>query len=61
VAVFLLPSKAAPTRAAKAPATPAAATPSGSELAPADQADDDLLRPASFLAAGGDLEGEGRL
>lgn len=61
VAVFLLPSKTAPTRVAKAPATPAAATPSGSELGPADQADDDLLRQASFLAAGGDLEGEGRL
>jgi hypothetical protein len=62
IAVLLLPSKQPPTKVAAASKTPAAATSSsGDELTPADQADDDLLRQASFLAAGGDLEGEGRL
>jgi len=60
VAVLLLPSKRSPTHVATASATPAAA-PSNDDLAPADKADDDLLRQASFLAAGGDLEGEGGL
>jgi hypothetical protein len=61
VAALLLPLKRPATHVASAPPTPAAATTQGSELTPADQADDDLLRQASFLAAGGDLEGEGRL
>ena len=61
VAVLLLPSRRPPVNAAAAPATPVAATTSASELSPADQADDDLLRQASFLAAGGDLEGESGL
>jgi hypothetical protein len=61
VAVLLLPSKRPPASAAAAPATPAATSSSASDLSPADQADDDLLRQASFLAAGGDLEGESGL
>jgi hypothetical protein len=61
VAVLLLPSKRPPVNAASAPATPIATSSSASELSPADQADDDLLRQASFLAAGGDLEGESGL
>jgi hypothetical protein len=62
VAVLLLPPKRPPTHAAAISRTPAAkASSSADELTPADQADDDLLRQASFLAAGGDLEGEGRL
>jgi len=62
IAVLLLPSKQPPTHVAATSKTPAVTTsPSADELAPADQADDDLLRQASFLAAGGDLEGEGRL
>jgi hypothetical protein len=61
VAALLLPSKRPPAQVAAAPATPVASSPSSSELNPTDQADDDLLRQASFLAAGGDLEGEGRL
>ena len=60
VAALLLPSKRPAPGAASAP-TPSASSAADSELAPADQADDDLLRQASFLAAGGDLEGEGGL
>lgn len=61
IAVLLLPSKRPAANIASASATPVATSSTGDDLAPADQADDDLLRQASFLAAGGDLEGEGRL
>jgi hypothetical protein len=60
LAVLLLPSKRPSANIAAAP-TPGAAASSAPELSPADQADDDLLRQASFLAAGGDLEGESGL
>ena len=61
LAALLLPSKRPAANIASASATPVATSPSGDELAPSDKADDDLLRQASFLAAGGDLEGEGGL
>ena len=61
VAVLLLPAKRPTAKIASQSATPVATSPSSDDLAPADKADDDLLRQASFLAAGGDLEGEGRL
>ena len=64
LAALLLPTRR-PAATAAAHPTPvmAAAAPAdgGSELGAADQADDDLLRQASYLAAGGDLEGEGSL
>ena len=63
VAALLLPVRRLAPPVAASP-TPAA-QPSGSELGAADQADDDLLRQASYLAGGGDLESdvsvEGRL
>ncbi len=63
VAALLLPLRrhaatvavSAPTPAAAEAHSPAAA---GNELDAADQADDELLRQASYLAAGGDLESE---
>jgi hypothetical protein len=64
LAALLLPTRRpAATAAARPTPVTAAAAPAGdgSELGAADQADDDLLRQASYLAAGGDLEGEGSL
>src|SRR5262245_15761554 len=62
IAILLLPPRRpAGTAAAHPTAVPASpvAPEGGTELTAADQADDDLLRQASYLAAGGDLEGEG--
>jgi hypothetical protein len=63
LAVLLLPGRRGPSVASVAP-TPATAPAassagsSGSELGAQDQADDELLRQASFLAAGGDVDTE---
>ena len=66
LAALLLPLRRhAPPRVAAVPTPSVAAAGSDSELTPADQADDELLRQASYLASGGDLDNdvpvEGRL
>ena len=69
VAALLIPLRRPPSAAASHPTPVSAGAPpsngSGGELGAADQADDDLLRQASYLAGGGDLETdrtiEGRL
>ena len=62
VAVLVLPLRRSASTAAAHPTPVSAAAPApdgnGSELGAADQADDDLLRQASYLAGGGDLETE---
>lgn len=56
-ALALSGRRAVPSNAAAAKATPGASA-AGAELSPADAADDALLREASFLAAGGDVDTE---
>ena len=64
-ASLLIVALALPRGRSPEPAIAAAPTPSASagnvELTGADAADDELLRQASFLASGGDIEGEGGL
>ena len=57
LAVLLLPGRRTAPQVAAAP-TPLAASPDQAELSAADQADDDLLHQASYLASGGDVESE---
>ena len=58
IVALVLPARRRAVSTASAVPT-AAPQPAPSELTGADAADDELLRSASFLAAGGDVEGEG--